>query len=439
MASYIINPLLCMGRSSISLAAVTEKVQEKVAQPAAEMVKKTITVIAPKAVEAIASSAEKSLSKGGSSWGKVLFVAGSALAAAGTAWYFSRSKKAESIPQPTIEKGPAEAVATAKKALNQGILTPRPIAEVKSLETLQLEKFTKAAKCFVSSDLSSDAFSVRSYGRFIQTQKNILSSVPEDLMHQIVSDLFMAKHGVNLDKFLLELNDDSRLHEEVEMQMAIADEKDTVLRLQDKELAGSDRFSGKIDRAWVEYFDAKKNYIRALAPLCRFLAGQQPVLSQHEKDTLDFNLSDPRSSNGSSELRLMEQGLKHIATYAMGSIDQYIDTSSLIAAAESYQGSEYLVASLRSSVEELEAKFQTYQEYDDKRERIAGRGINPEVDPVAEGSELAHVRDMVESAELTLKSILEQRAAQAAFLEAMQSKETLQRAFRDLPEDSRRI
>lgn len=375
-----------------------------------------------------------------SSWKKTALIAAAAglgIAAVAFAWRHYTTPSAKTTGA-TLEGKVGAPDASAGQNPQAALPAPTVTPPVPILATtlaaesaVQEERFKAAVDKYLVPNFRSENYTPRAYKDFIRAQRTQNPHVSETRMHKIVAERFVALHSAAVPGFIALLRDADSVEIEIAEVLDAAHKRETKLKTRDKTLAGESRFDGKIDEAWTAYFNAHKDLLRALAPLCRFIKGEKAELSDHEAYMLDAVITDSKSADGARELRAMEEGLK---SFAAGNAS--ISPQDLLTTALSLTGSEGVVSALQRAVQASDTAFATYRALDDERTRITGKDINPEETAAARDSELAHVYDPVEEAR---QAILRERAAKIAFIGGMSSSEALKAAHDAVEADPRRI
>lgn len=391
-----------------------------------------VSAAGPALQSAATSAVERSPIPG--SWKKAALIAAAGLGiAAALAWrYYSSPTDAD----PTLTGRATAGLIGPDRLLSLPTPEPSapavtPAATLSAERNIHEERFKAAADAYLTPALSSVNYTPRPYKDFIHAQRTENHHVSEKRMHEIISEKFVARHAEEVPTFITELRDAFSIEREIAQLQETAQLREAELKARDKTLAGESRFDGRIDDAWSTYFNAHIDLLRALAPLCRFIKGEKPTLSAHEAYMLDARLTDPRSEDGTKELRAMEEGLKKFATG-----DAATSTQELLTRAAGFMGSEGVVSALQIALQKTDTTFEAYRALDDERNRIAGKGINPEEMSVDSDSELAHVYDPVEEAR---QAIIRAREVKITFLESMATSATLQTAHDAVRIDHRRI
>ncbi|MBM3208525.1 MAG: hypothetical protein FJZ57_08020 [Chlamydiae bacterium] len=302
--------------------------------------------------------------------------------------------------------------------------SPVPI-EVRDLQHDQDKKsFTSAVKKFLSSINSSKGFSLDAYKKFITSISAKFSRLSRDDMHGIATQEFNKLYPPQkIEQTITELNNQTSIQQEAQSKKESLLQAKQEYLAKESELAGTHRFNGKIDKAWQEYFNARKEFLQELSPLCRFIKNKTPQLSEHEGRVL--RSLKPSSQNGSKELKKMEKGLIQMAT---GGAD--LPLSEVITRARNLEGSEERVAKLLAAFEKMNNKFDEYQQLDEERIEIAGVNINPtSQSTTVEGTIIADLEKQSVSVDVYYESIKKQRTDKLAFIQMISSLDTLKAAF----------
>lgn len=402
---------------------------------------------APAKATAIAASIPVTAGTGPSAGKLALLAIGAFAIGAAAYWWITTPSMDDNGPaERTIDQGfntiavsmprASEEPAATEQPVGPARPAARPAAEVRGEKEIQEGKFTTAVKNYLRAEISFDAktFTVKAYCNFIRDQRNKNPLVPTERMHEIAAEQFQRIRGAEAAAFIASLQDHSTLDAEVARIQEQAREFEATLRARDAALAGPERFTGEIDAAWNSYFGAQKAFIRALAPLCKFMAGEKTALTRHEEDTLTWTLAHANYKYGRAELEALEKGFKKLATD-----NSAISTADLMSQARRLVGTELFITVLQTAVERADATFEAYATLDDERARIAGRNINPAIETVAADSELAHVLDPVADAAEKRAQLIMERQEKIAFLGALASLATLKAAHDTAPEDHRRI
>jgi len=209
--------------------------------------------------------------------------------------------------------------------------------------------------------------------------------------------------------------------EAIERKDRLDQAKQTLLD-KESELAGPRRFNGTINDAWKNYFNAKKEYLKDLSPLCRLIKHKEPRLSDHEKNVL--RSVKPASKNGHKELEKMEKGLLKMVTERNDS-----SVTDIIARASSIQGSRPLVEKLSASLSQMVQALEDFQALKEEQTEIVGSRINPYQDQPLEGSKIDDINKEYNQVDSYYDTIKEQGNNRAAFIAMMSSFNTISPQF----------
>jgi hypothetical protein len=312
--------------------------------------------------------------------------------------------------------------------------------EIKKEEETHKIRFEKAAENFLKASLDTKAYTLSSFKRFIDQQTTCNHLVPIDEMYRIFTAKFNNMHASSYTYCINQLSDHSTIESEAQRRVAQAKEREKALKDKDQLLAGQQRFNGQIHDAWSNYFTEQKNYIKALAPLCRFIRGMSAELSKHEKNTLTFTLKDPASKQGCEELKKMESGLKGLATYNETTKEYNADISlqDLLSYARGFQGAETYIQAVIQAKQNVDDAFDIYSSLDNERAIIAGRFVNPQEESPEQDSELAKISFEMASIQRESERIVKERQEKIELLTALKNKDALQALIKTAI-DSRRI
>jgi hypothetical protein len=329
-------------------------------------------------------------------------------------------------------------------ANKEAILPPEKVEkkEIKKNEETHKLRFEKAAENFLKASLDTKAYTLSSYQRFIDQQSTSNHLVPKEEMHRIFAEKFNTMHASSYTYCVEQLSDHSTIVSEAQRRVSQEREREreSYLKEKDQLLAGQKRFNGQIHAAWSEYFTEQKNYIKALAPLCRFIRGMSTELSKHEMNTLTFTLQDPSSKQGCEELKKMEKGLKGLATYTevTKEYNQDITLQDLLSYAKSFQGADTYIQAVIEAKQKVDEAFEIYSFLDNERATIAGRFVNPQKESPEQDSELAKISFEMANIQGEVDRIVGERNEKIKLLTAMKNEQALQ-ALMQTAIDSRRI